>query len=140
MYDMNGDPFQTRNLAVDIDDALNDKDSDLPLKGSTNSAPEYDDPAFLARLQARLGTLLMVLKTCKGKTCSDPWSVLHTDGSVKSLKDAMDTAYDCFYKMQKRIEFTGCAHGYIRELEGPGQDQGDVFPWKDGMQAMTYNC
>jgi hypothetical protein len=34
----------------------------------------------------RLDALLMVLKSCKGVTCTDPWGALHPQGDVKNLK------------------------------------------------------
>jgi hypothetical protein len=45
--------------------------------------------------------------------------VLHPDGSVSSLRDALDTKYDSFYAFAgNRVSFSECALGYIREVEG----------------------
>lgn len=109
LYDVTADPFQMNNMAVDFN---------LPSSVGTNPA--------ITNLQNRLDALLMVLKTCKGTTCQQPWRVMHPDGSVNSLAEAMDPKYDDFYMSQLKISFTGCASGYIRGLEGPGADYGDV--------------
>lgn len=68
---------------------------------------------------ARLDALMMVLKSCKGSTCIDPWAVLHPTGDVKSLKDALAYDFDVFYKQQPKVHFDSCELGYIKEAEGP---------------------
>lgn len=61
----------------------------------------------------------MVLKSCKTHECTDPWSVLHPAGNVKTLKDAMEESYDAFYEGQPKVEYNSCQLGYIKEEEGP---------------------
>lgn len=70
-------------------------------------------------LTSRLDALIMVLKSCKGKSCIDPWSVLHPQGDIKTLKDAMHKSLNAFYEKQTRVRFDACELGYIRESEGP---------------------
>ncbi|TKX18997.1 sulfatase-like protein 5 [Elsinoe australis] len=138
LYDMNSDPAQVHNLALAFnsstatlgpraaDDATN-VFSSRSTNGQNGSKEDIQDPAYRLRLQARLDTLLMVLKTCKTDTCRDPWGRIHPDGKVRSLKDAMNKKYDDFYvKEQPKIRFDSCAAGYIRAVEGPGDDRGDV--------------
>lgn len=60
----------------------------------------------------------MVLKSCKGNTCIKPWDVLHPDGSVQSLSDAMDEQYDRFYEEQPKVSYSKCEQGYIIGSEG----------------------
>ncbi len=75
----------------------------------------------LHRLVPRLDTLLMVLKTCKGRACTDPWQVIHPSGDVTDLSGALDPRFDDFYEVQQdRIRFTRCEKGYIPDAEGPG--------------------
>jgi hypothetical protein len=46
--------------------------------------------------------------------------VLHAEGDVKDLWDALHARYDHFYeKEQSRVEFSRCEAGYIVDAEGP---------------------
>lgn len=67
----------------------------------------------------RLDALMMVLKSCKGGTCIEPWKVLHPHGDVKSLSDALTVQFDAFYKEQVKVSFNRCELGYIIDAEGP---------------------
>jgi N-acetylglucosamine-6-sulfatase len=67
----------------------------------------------------RLDALMMVLKSCKGKTCVDPWKEIHPAGNIQSLADAMHENFDAFYDRQPKVSFTQCELGYIPESEGP---------------------
>lgn len=108
LYDMDADPYQMNNLYQPIAYKPNE-----PQDPKTNPFP-------LNRLESRLDALLLVLKGCKAKTCTKPWDALHPDGSVASLKDAMNPTYDQFYeKQQNRVSFDWCDKGYIVVAEGP---------------------
>jgi hypothetical protein len=80
-------------------------------------------PSLINRPQAevinRLDALLLVLKSCKGITCIDPWKVLHPAGDVNSLSMALGAQFDDFYKAQPKVLFTRCEMGYLVESEGP---------------------
>jgi N-acetylglucosamine-6-sulfatase len=82
-----------------------------------------NEPPLLNRQKSdvidRLDALLLVLKSCKGATCTDPWKVLHPHGDVDSLSVALKPKYDRFYKAQPKVSFTKCEMGYIAESEGP---------------------
>lgn len=78
----------------------------------------------------RLDALMMVLKSCKGKACREPWNELHFDTKVKALKDALSPHYDVFYDNQPKVQFEECALGYIREVEGP-QEAIEFEMWKN---------
>lgn len=67
----------------------------------------------------RLDSLMMVLKSCKGSTCVEPWEVIHPQGDVNSLSDALQVRYDSFYEKQTRVSFNRCELGYIIDAEGP---------------------
>lgn len=74
----------------------------------------------LSKVVARLDSLLFVLKSCKSKTCTQPWKGLHPRGDVKNLRDALRAEYDRFYEdEQKRVEYSRCEAGYIIDAEGP---------------------
>jgi len=74
----------------------------------------------LSKVLPRLDALLMVTKLCKGQTCINPWSVIHPDGHVKTLGDAVDEKFDAFYEsVGQRVSFKKCELGYILESEGP---------------------
>ncbi|RMZ82620.1 hypothetical protein DV738_g1698, partial [Chaetothyriales sp. CBS 135597] len=69
---------------------------------------------------ARLDSLLLVLKSCKASACTDPWRVLHPDGRVHDLHDALAPEFDHFYDSeQERVAFSRCELGYIIDAEGP---------------------
>ena len=80
----------------------------------------------------RLDTMLMVLKSCQGASCVNPWSVLHPDGGVETLKDALQPHFDTFYIAQPKVEFSRCEEGYIIDAEGPQlpsiYGQGQMWP------------
>lgn len=61
----------------------------------------------------------MVLKSCKGDSCRKPWRVLHPDGGVNSLLDALSATFDEFYHQQPKVSFSSCELGYIKAAEGP---------------------
>lgn len=67
----------------------------------------------------RLDTLLMILKSCKQNECIEPWKILHPDGKVLTLLDALRSEYDMFYAEQPRVSFTSCELGYFPGAEGP---------------------
>ena len=74
----------------------------------------------LSKVLPRLDALLMVTKSCKGKTCVSPWSTIHPAGDVRTLGDALDTRYDIFYAtVANTVRFDKCELGYIVESEGP---------------------
>lgn len=59
----------------------------------------------MKKLEHRLDALLLVLTTCKGKTCRRPWEALHSASDVKTLVEALDPKFDDFYKNQHRVGF-----------------------------------
>ena len=73
----------------------------------------------LGQLVQRLDALMMVLKTCSGKECVYPWIVLHPQGNVQTLQQAMNPKYDGFYYSQPKVSFSACKLGYLPEYEGP---------------------
>lgn len=68
---------------------------------------------------SRLDALMMVLKSCKGGTCIEPWKVLHPRGDVHSLSDALQVRFDSFYRHQAKVSYDRCELGYIIDAEGP---------------------
>ncbi|KAL4794754.1 arylsulfatase [Aspergillus venezuelensis] len=104
LYDLNADPYQVNNLH-----------------------PHASRPANLTTLLGhgiqrvidRLDALLLVLKSCKGRTCIKPWEVLHPAGSVRNLLEALDTEYDAFYRDQPKVSYNRCEYAYVIEAEGP---------------------
>jgi N-acetylglucosamine-6-sulfatase len=73
----------------------------------------------LSKVVPRLDALLLVLKSCKGSTCTNPWRWLHPQGNVNSLPDALSSRYDDFYNSQPKVMFTACKLGYLIQYEGP---------------------
>lgn len=135
LYDMNVDSGQNNNIAVNFTTSGQNR----MLSGETARNPIGKDHNDVLSMQSRLDALLMVLKTCKGDVCVHPWKVMFPDGSVSSLKDAMDHKYDQFFTSIPKIDFAGCAQGYIRALEGPGQDLGNVSAYDPNHAHMFYD-
>jgi hypothetical protein len=54
----------------------------------------------------------LVLKSCKGTQCIDPWRSLHPGGDVRTLENALETKFDEFYEQkQVKIKFDRCELG-----------------------------
>ncbi|KAF1953000.1 Arylsulphatase [Byssothecium circinans] len=103
LYDMLNDPGQLNNLAR------------TPANQTQNQILNHPIP----KVQTRLDALLLVLKSCKASTCTDPWSVLHPQGDVTGLEQALDARYDAFYEAQPKVAYSKCELGQILGSEGP---------------------
>lgn len=88
----------------------------------------------------RLDALLVILKECKGRTCTDPWE---THGQ-KSLKCALNPKLDAYFLGQPKVAFSSCELGYIREAEqnqaaiGTGSDEWSDQGYGEGEQQQTF--
>ncbi|CAJ2507553.1 Uu.00g087390.m01.CDS01 [Anthostomella pinea] len=139
LYDLMMDPYEMKNLyahehssAFEFRPASRhggehtDEDLTEEIFPSTSGSTAHTTnnnttaaPSTLKHIISRLDSLLMVLKTCKGRECTHPWEVLHPEGNVRDLHDALDEEYDHFYEtQQRRVHFTKCEKGYIIESEG----------------------
>jgi len=96
-------------LAADLTDSTSQPESNTTIIGVT-----------IPTLASRLDALLLVLKTCKGDTCRNPWKALQLDGKITSLVDALDPSYDNFFENElPRVSFSACEAGYIINSEMP---------------------
>jgi N-acetylglucosamine-6-sulfatase len=103
LYNLTSDPFQLHNI--------------YPPPSVT-----FPNPHPLRRLVQRLDALLLILKSCKGQSCIEPWRAFHADGQVRSLQGAMHSSYDGFYARiaaEAKVGFKECAAGYVKAVEGP---------------------
>lgn len=102
---MQTDPHQIKNIHPSVSSSTSSRILGIPL---SNVLP-------------RLDALLMVTKSCQGRTCTDPWSVIHPKGDVKTLHDALNEQFDAFYtsEVAKKVKFEKCELGYILDSEGP---------------------
>lgn len=75
--------------------------------------------ASMKKLEDRLDALTLVLKSCAGDSCRQPWEQLHKDGKVKTLVDALKPEFDDFYKNQNKVKFAQCAKSYFVQNELP---------------------
>ncbi|OKL61427.1 hypothetical protein UA08_03146 [Talaromyces atroroseus] len=112
LYDLTTDPYQINNL-------YDKQDVYSPL------IHKYG----LSQIVSRLDSLLLVLKSCKGRTCIKPWDVLHRHGTVVSLRDALHAEYDAFYNFQPKVAFDRCELGQILDAEGPQEP----LVYRDGL-------
>ncbi|KAJ5403489.1 arylsulfatase [Penicillium cosmopolitanum] len=118
LYDLKTDPYELNNLYVT---------SDSP--GNLNEGREILGVS-LAKVIHRLDALLLVLKSCQGQTCIRPWDVLHPEGKVETIVDALDAKYDEFYNVQSKVSFSRCEFGYILDAEGPQT----ALTYRDGIE------
>ncbi|KAJ5761772.1 uncharacterized protein N7511_005154 [Penicillium nucicola] len=103
LYDLSTDPHQLHNLYPGT--SLSTEDTQILGRS-------------ISQAITRLDALLMVLKSCQGTTCIQPWNVLQPQDSVSTLSDALNRKYDGFYGAQPQVSFDWCADGYIIEAEG----------------------
>lgn len=110
-----GEAHTTEDLAEEKFSSTSDQTTHTG-NNSTTSAVS----STLKHILTRLDSLLAVLMTCKARECTHPWEVLHPQGNVLTLQDALDAEYDEFYEVQQeRVHFIKCERGYIYESEGP---------------------
>ena len=146
---MQNDPYQMENLLA------KDIKAEVPLKtsfyqqllkplASRNSSTTFTvcngldgttmDSSALAHLVNRLDALLLVLKTCKGKQCTQPWLSLFPDGQVSTLKDALNVKFDDYFESRvQKLQFAKCEKGYIAESEGPMWDERQMYMMNEEM-------
>ena len=107
LYDLTTDPGQLTNIH--------------PSVAPSSSTQPLILGFPVSKVLPRLDALLMVTKSCKGYTCTHPWSVIHPSGDVRSLRDALNKKFDAFYlgEVASRVQFEKCELGYIIESEGP---------------------
>ncbi|KAH6980216.1 hypothetical protein EDB82DRAFT_539848 [Fusarium venenatum] len=132
LYDMSADPYQINNLLPSGPNGTG-----IAITDYNSTARVYNRP--LVNFVSRLDSLMMVMKSCKGKTCQNPWSILHPGGDVRSLEDALDKKYDDFYLDSARSNFVRssmCANGYIVAIEGP---QNPLVYQAVDRDAMTWS-
>ncbi|KAH7129004.1 alkaline-phosphatase-like protein [Dactylonectria macrodidyma] len=124
LYDMTVDPYQIKNLLPSRQNATG-----MPVASYADSKVKINNKTLLD-VVSRLDALMMVMKSCKGETCIKPWKVLHPEGDVRSLHDAMKTKYDSFYLRaaeENSVSYNMCASGYIvaaKGLQDPSTYQG----------------
>ncbi|KAI0755603.1 alkaline-phosphatase-like protein [Fomes fomentarius] len=70
-------------------------------------------------LSTRLNGLLLASKSCEQNSCRSPWSILHPDGSVSNLRDALKSKHDAFYASLPRVAFKECLDYQLRSNEEP---------------------
>ncbi|CAH0045966.1 unnamed protein product [Clonostachys solani] len=102
-YDLKEDSGETRNLLAEEHSSAY----------YTLAGRSFD------QIVPRLDALMMVLKSCKGRSCIEPWRELHPSGDVTSLLDSLEAKFDAFYDHQPKVSFAKCEVAYFRENEGP---------------------
>lgn len=74
--------------------------------------PAARTDAGVQRLVDRLDAILTVMAYCRSSSCRNPYSVLHPDGTVATLVDAMRPQYDSFYSSRVKFGFLRCELHY----------------------------
>ncbi|KAF4987640.1 hypothetical protein FGRMN_10255 [Fusarium graminum] len=116
LYDLKTDPGQLNNL--------------FPEDGQ-DTASEAILETTPRQVLNRLDALMLVLKSCKGNTCIEPWKTLHPKGDVINLKDALRKEFNGFYEEQVKVWFDRCEAGYLIDAEGPqvGYEYREGLEW-----------
>ncbi|KAJ4310259.1 hypothetical protein N0V84_011061 [Fusarium piperis] len=115
LYNLKTDPGQLHNLFPEGHDVT----TGVSLLGKS-----------VRQVIDRLDALMLVLKSCKGESCIEPWKVLHPDDDVASLKDALEDRFDEFYEKQVKVSFDRCEDGYLIDAEGPQVG----YQYRDGLE------
>ncbi|PVH77424.1 alkaline phosphatase-like protein, partial [Cadophora sp. DSE1049] len=118
LYDMTVDPYQINNLLPSSSNGTG-----MPIETYAQSQVQVEGRSLLA-VVSRLDAIMGVMKSCKGKTCTNPWEVLHPKGDVKNLRDALKTRFDAFYLESAKgnsVSFSMCAGGYLASVESSQQ-------------------
>ncbi|KAF2106098.1 arylsulfatase [Lophiotrema nucula] len=118
LYDMTVDPDQMHNYYTTSSNGTFTTSGNVKINNHTYST---------SKISERLDGLLYVLKTCKAKTCSEPWATLMPNTGVTSLAQAMDSKYDAYFAGLTRVEYERCEEGYIADAEGPVFENGEAY-------------
>jgi hypothetical protein len=111
LYNLETDPYQMRNLMA----PLNERGPFAPFN-STSSGLDTEN----RRLVQRLDGLLLVLKTCKGDSCRQPYHQLFpSEGKLHALSQVLDPKYDDYFANLPRVQFSECILGYQNRFEKP---------------------
>ena len=107
-YDIRDDPGQLENY-------IDEDYKDIAAKRDSYRLAGHPFESIVDRLDA----LMMVLKSCKGDACRNPWNVLQPGRKIKTVKDALAHRHDTFYEEKAEANFNVCVLSYMREVEGP---------------------
>ncbi|KAM0747253.1 arylsulfatase precursor [Meredithblackwellia eburnea MCA 4105] len=119
LYDLVKDPYQLNNLLAD----LNSVGPFAPFDTRFNTKSKAVLSPALRRLVNRLDGLMLVLKTCKGATCTNPYKALFPDfdavGEISTFDEALDARFDSYFDQLPRVHFSTCALGFQSRFEQP---------------------
>lgn len=120
LYDLEEDPHQVRNLLapLNLQGPFAPFHSTSSLTGNSVLAPST------ARLLDRLDALLLVLKTCRGDTCTNPYKELSTHNDFVQLSDLLqqrnvDSNVESWLRDLPKVEYSTCQLGYQSRNEWP---------------------
>jgi N-acetylglucosamine-6-sulfatase len=114
------DPHQVRNLLA----PLNDHAPFAPFDAVSFETNRPILSKDRQRLLNRLDALVLVLKTCVGETCHQPYKALFPDiastgQEIYSLSQALDPRFDEYFQGLPKVIYSKCALGYQARLEKP---------------------
>lgn len=123
LYDLKADPYQLNNLLGELNDQ--------------GPFAAFDSlPADVQRATNRLDAVTLVLKTCEGEACGNPWDTLFAGGKVSTLAEALKPEYDEYFVSLPKVHFDECALGYQARREEPlWQDEWAFKPSNGGAKA-----
>jgi N-acetylglucosamine-6-sulfatase len=118
LYDLVSDPHQVCNLLA----PLNAIGLFASFDATATSVAGSTEPVLSKHLQSllnRLDGLLLVLKTCIGDACREPYRELFPSGKVYRLSQALEPRFDAYFAGLPKVRFSECALGYQARLEKP---------------------
>lgn len=129
---MKEDPVQMRNLHPSAPTVNGTQNA---FYSGENKRAGFD----ITRLAGRVDALLLVLKSCKGNECRDPWKQLHPSGEVNNLKDAMNERFDNTYKKLTKIRFNKCFTDGTIDLGAEGPQWNGGLLNRDGLEFFEFH-
>jgi hypothetical protein len=101
--------------------------SGFPTSSNGSTAVAGNSTVTLYNLATRLDGLLLVVKSCAGASCREPWGALDPTGAITSLSDALKTQYDGYFESLPRVFYSECEPAYFISAEGPQFSAQDVY-------------
>jgi hypothetical protein len=119
LYDLVADPYQINNLLAPLNSAGEFRPFDTADAADGASLV----PHKLQRVLHRLDALLLVLKTCTGTACTQPYAALfpHLTAGSEIYRFAQIThpRFDAYFAALPKVRFDKCVLGFQSRLEKP---------------------
>lgn len=75
-------------------------------------------PTLNAKLQSRLDALLLILKSCVGDVCNNPWRYIFPNKGIETLAQALDEEFDEYFEALPRVKYEVSGRRRAKEIAG----------------------